>query len=327
VPIKMLDLGRYNRLSIALGSAVVALVSLARWLGWLSLDDLQFILLLALAIIVPLAVPLIVQPGGQGPLPTLSRLAILVQPLATFIGGVSLLQARGPLAGAGATVWLLYTALLALAGLFLVHHSGCQLADICLAMALIYAPIGGVWLVQDRGGIQPLGFSQATVLLTAVHFHYIAFVGLVITGLTIRAIQKRQRAVQRTFYSTVCICMIADPLLVAVGITLTHLTGVHAVESGAAVLLAVCLIIIALLSLHAVVPVVSSAAAKVLLAVASSAVVFTMLLAAAYALGAATHAWTITIPQMIATHGWVNALVFGLCGLVGWQLEHKQRAV
>jgi hypothetical protein len=30
----MLDLGHYNRLSIARGSVVVALVTLARWLGW-----------------------------------------------------------------------------------------------------------------------------------------------------------------------------------------------------------------------------------------------------------------------------------------------------
>jgi hypothetical protein len=325
--IKMLDLGYYNRLSIALGSAVLALVALAQWLGWLLLGDLELILLLAIAFIVPLAVPLIVRPAGQGLLPSLSRLAILIQPLVTFIGGVSLLLARGPLSAVAASVWLLYTALLALAGVFLVLQSGRRLADVCLAMALIYAPIGGAWLVLNRAGIQPLGFGQTTVLLTAVHFHYITFVGLVITGLTIRAIQKRRRAVQRTFYSIVCICMIADPLLVAAGITLTHLTGVYALESTAAVLLAVCLIIIALISLRVVVPVVSSPAAKVLLAVASSAVVFTMLLAAAYALGAATHVWTITIPQMIATHGWVNALIFGVCGLLGWRLACEQRVV
>jgi hypothetical protein len=323
----MLDLGKYNRLSIALGSALVALVALVRWPDWLLLGDLQFILLLALAIIVPLALPLIVQPAGQGPLPTLFRLAILVQPLATFIGGVSLLLARGPLSAVAATVWLLYTAHLALAGVFLVLQNGRQLADVCLAMALIYAPIGGAWLVLDRGGIQPLGFGQTTVLLTAVHFHYITFVGLVITGLTIQAIQNRQRAVRQTFSGIVCTCMIADPLLVAAGITLTHLTGVHALESTAAVLLAGCLIITALLSLRVLVPVVSSPAAKVLLAVASSAVVFTMLLAAAYALGVATHAWTLTIPQMIATHGWVNALIFGLCGLLGWRLAREQRVV
>src|SRR5215831_12146042 len=121
----MLDLLHYNRLSIALGSVVVALVTLSRWLGWLQLGDLELILLLALAVIVPLAVPLTVQPAGQGPLPSLSRLAILVQPLATFIGGVSLLQARGPLAAATAIVWLLYTVLLALAGAFLVLQSEC----------------------------------------------------------------------------------------------------------------------------------------------------------------------------------------------------------
>jgi hypothetical protein len=323
----MLDLGHYNRLSIALGSAGVALVTLARWLGWLQLGDLELVLLLALAVIVPLAVPLTLQLAGQGPLPTLSRLAILVQPLATFVGGVSLLQVRGPLAAAGATAWLLYTMLLALAGAFLILQSDRRLADVCLAMVLIYALIGGVWLVLDRGSIEPLGFGQTTVLLTAVHFHYITFVGLVIAGLTVRAVQKRQRAVQRTFYNVVCICMIVDPLLVAAGITLTHLTGVHALEFTAAVLLAGCLIIIALISLRALVPVVSSPAAKILLTVANSAVILTMLLATAYALGAATHVWIITIPQMIATHGWVNALVFGLCGLIGWRLACEQRMV
>jgi hypothetical protein len=250
-----------------------------------------------------------------------------VQPLATFIGGASLLQVRGPLAAAGATVWLLYTALLAFAGALLVLKGGRLLADVCLAMALIYSPIGGAWLVLDRGGIQPLGFGQTTVLLTAVHFHYITLVGLVITGLTVRALQEGHRVIQQTFYGIICICVITDPLLVAAGITLTHLTGVHVLESTAAVLLAICLILIALLSLRAVVPVVSSPSAKALLAVASSVVVFTMLLAAAYALGAATQAWTITIPQMIATHGWVNALIFGLCGLLGWRLARKQRVV
>jgi hypothetical protein len=49
-----------------------------------------------------------------------------------------------------------------------------------------------------------------------------------------------------------------------------------------------------------------------------------MLFACAYALGAATRIWTITISQMILAHGWVNALVFGLCGLLGWRLRSAQ---
>jgi hypothetical protein len=56
------------------------------------------------------------------------------------------------------------------------------------------------------------------------------------------------------------------------------------------------------------------------LATSSVAVLFTMVFALAYALGAATGAWTITIAQMILVHGWVNTVAFGLCGLLGYRL-------
>jgi hypothetical protein len=50
-----------------------------------------------------------------------------------------------------------------------------------------------------------------------------------------------------------------------------------------------------------------------------------MLVAGAYALGTATGAWTITVSQMIVVHGWINALAFGLCGLLGWRLKMRRK--
>jgi hypothetical protein len=115
--------------------------------------------------------------------------------------------------------------------------------------------------------------------------------------------------------------MLVEPLLVAAGITLTQVSGFHVPEAAAATLLALSVIVVAAVSLHWVVPATRPRLAQGLLAISSGSVVLTMALACAYAIGEATGAWTITIAQMIAAHGWVNALGFGLCGLLGWRLR------
>jgi hypothetical protein len=130
--------------------------------------------------------------------------------------------------------------------------------------------------------------------------------------------------------------MLVCPLLVAAGITFTQITrqqrapesvaALHAPESGAATLLALSLILIAILSLRFVVPTTASPLARTLLAISGISVLLTMLLAAAYAVGGATSAWTITVAQMVATHGWLNALAFGLCGVLGWRLRMVQQS-
>lgn len=176
----------------------------------------------------------------------------------------------------------------------------------------------------DRLGLQPLGFSQTTVLLTAVHFHFITLAALMMTGLTGQIIQQRQRGSPWKLYRMLTGCMLVAPLLVATGITVTQVTGRRELESTAATLFALCLILIALFTLRFIVPSTVPLLARGLLLVSSASVVFTMVFAGAYALGAATKLWTITISQMILVHGWVNALVFGMCGLLGWWLRGTQ---
>lgn len=320
-----LDLTRWNRISIGLGGTVWIVIVLARLLSWIVLDDLELILLLALCVITPLAVPLVPLPKERRLLCDLACLVLFLQPFATLIGGASLLSGMGPLAAVEAFVWLLFTVFIALIGvILLLQKSGRQLANVSLAVAFIYVPIGSTWLVLDRLGIQPLGFSQTTILLTAVHFHFITLTALIITGLTGRAIQATQRGVPWKIYRVMASCMLINPLLVAAGITITQVTGVRFLESAGACLLAFCLILIALFNLRFIIPATTPPLAKGLLVFSSTAMVFTMLFASAYALGAATRIWTITISQMIMVHGWVNALVFGLCGLLGWRLRIEQ---
>jgi hypothetical protein len=318
------DFNRWNRISGVLGAIVWMVIVLLRLVGWIMLDDLKLILLLAFCVITPLAIPHVALPKSGRLLGEISSLVLFLQPFATLIGGASLLFGRGLLAAAAAIVWFLFTVFMALiGGLLLLQKNDQHLADVCLAMALAYVPIGGVWLVLDRLGSQPLGFGQITVLLTAVHFHFITLAALIITGLTGRSIHATQREIPWKIYRVAALCMLINPLLVASGITLTQITGVRFLESAAADLLALSMILIAILNLRYVIPRTVPLYARMLLAFSSIAVVITMLLAGAYALGTATRLWTITISQMIAEHGWINALVFGLCGLLGWRLRRE----
>jgi hypothetical protein len=324
--IHTLDLTRWNRAGIGLGGVAWVLLVLMSILGWRALNDLEVILLLALCVITPLAVPLAAPPRERPLLSALFRLIMRVQPFAALIGGVSFLLGAGPLAAGAAAAWLLFTLLLALLGVGWLRESrNISLAEVCLAIALVYVPIGGAWLVVARLGWQPIGFGQHTSLLTAVHFHYIPLAALIMTGCIGQHIPAARRAVPRMLYRVAALGMLVNPLLVAAGITLAQLIGENFLEPLAAVLLALSLILIAFLSLRFIIPSTASPLARGLLLVSSTAVCFTMLAAGAYALGAATGAWTISISQMIAVHGWINALIFGLCGLLGWRLRAQQK--
>jgi hypothetical protein len=94
-----LDLARWNRISIGLGGIVWLLIVLARLFGWIVLDDLELILLLALYAITPLAVPLVSLPEKHRLLCDLADLVIFLQPLATFMVGLRYCSAedRSPL--------------------------------------------------------------------------------------------------------------------------------------------------------------------------------------------------------------------------------------
>jgi len=328
------DLTRWNHASLGLGGCVWGVVALASLFGWLMLNDLQIVLLLALFVITPLAVPFVLSPKEESPL---SALILFLQPLASLLGGIAFFLNTGLLAATFAALWFLFTDLLALIGLVrlcqIPHRRRTSLADLCLAVAWLYLPIGSTWMVLACWGLQPLGFGVHTDLLTAVHFHFIALAALIITGLTGQTIQTihttqttqtTQHRIFRAVYRIAALGVLIDPLLVAAGLTVAQVTGLHFLDTAPADLLALSLILISLLGLHFVVPTTTSRFAQVLLVLSYTTVFFTMLTAFTYALGVATGAWTITIPQMVLIHGLENALVFGFCGLFGWRIRRGQ---
>ncbi len=316
------------------GALVWLALLLARLAGWIALGDLELILLCALLVLAPLALPQALssaavvgmQRESHALSDELARLVMPTYPVAALSGAASLLLAPGALAGACACVWLLFTGLVAVVGalrllpLSKATSSASRLAEICVSLALVYLPIGAGWLAASRLGLRPLAFSQTTVLLTAIHFHYIPLAALLLTGLLGRSLLRMKRAFPQCLYRLAAMGMIVSPLLVAAGITLSQVSGARFPEAGAATSLTASMITIAGLTLRSLVFSPGPALARGLLATSSAAVLFTMVFALAYALGAATGAWTITIAQMILVHGWVNAVAFGLCGLLGYRL-------
>lgn len=342
---KSRNLTRWNVIATALGGAAWTAVMLLRLASIVMLDDLNTILLLAVLVMTPLALPLAAPPAVPGRRlaalgSALYQFAIIAQPPAALAGSIALFATTDSLlAILAASLWLLYTALLGLLGLVGLARMALArrltLAGACLELALVYLPIGGAWFALARLGARPIGFSPTIVQLTAVHFHFITLAALVITGCTGLALHGGQRrAMRRAMRISIraaTIGMLVGPLLVAAGIMLTQIgsqdrpksiAALHAPESGAAVLLALSLMAVAILSLVFIVPAAGAAPlARVLLAISGVSVLLTMALAAAYAVGGATGSRTLTVAQMIAVHGWLNGLAFGLCGLLGWRLS------
>ncbi|MFL5802073.1 MAG: YndJ family transporter [Roseiflexaceae bacterium] len=281
------------------------------------------LLLLAVLVVVPLALPLAAPPAGASRAALPHRAALLCQPFAAALVVLALLAPAGIPAALLASGWLLLSGLAALTGLFrLLARRNVRADELCIDAGLLYLPIGAVWLLFNRIGFGPLGFGDTIVILTAVHFHYAGFAAPILAGTAGRRIAAARPALWPLF-RLVAAGVIAGIALVAAGITLARFTPV--IEVAAAVLFAASLLALAALVLLVVVPTMRGRLAQTLLAISAASLVVTMLLAGGYALGRFVAGPLIDIPRMVQFHGWLNALGFVLCGLLAWTLTTDHR--
>ncbi len=308
---------------------ILLLLPLANWFGlpvqsggetWL----IERLLLLSLLVFTPLTLSLMAPPANDGVFPWPYRAAVLLQPFGALLAVVSF-QTRTGLTAAILTIgWGLVTALIATFGLWRLwrrwdlRKSLLPMEELCIDAGLIYVTVGSGWLFLSRWGQNPLGFSDAIVLLTAAHFHYAGFAAPILTGLAGRRIQS---GFARKFYLAAATGVMAGPPLVAAGITLSR-----GVEVFSAIALALSLFTLALLTLFVVVPTLEHRAAQLLLSLSALSVVVTMIFACLYAVGRWTGNEIVTLPRMAQVHGVSNALGFVLCGLLGWAIAVKQSA-
>lgn len=274
------------------------------------------LLLFAALVLTPLALELFrdeTEPGAAARGFTwLDRLQL---PAAVLLA-VSCWLAPGPLALLAALPWAGVTALMALIGVTRIRHGGLRrdLDGLCRDAALVFALVGGVWTLADRGGFQPLRFDPAIVTLTAVHFHYAGLLLPLFAGLV-----QRELFFFR-FASRAAVGVVLGVPAVAVGIMVTQLGGGPTVESAAGCGLALAGMAIGILHVRIATDGRQPLATRALLAVAGVALFIAMVLAGLYAMRAFMTVFPgLGIPQMRLLHGTINALGFGLCGVLGWR--------
>jgi hypothetical protein len=272
-----------------------------------ALGPIEILFLLAPLAVVPLAMRLSAVPTEATAALWMAR---RLQPWGALAVVASFLLPRGLLAAFLAGVWLAVTALVAI-------HGGQRLlsarraAEIAVSAGALMLPIGGVWLVISRLGIGAFGFEEPIILLTAVHFHYAAYATLVLVGCVGRA------AGDGRAFRVIAGGAVAGPPLLAAGITFSPL-----LEVAAAVVVALAVSGLGLLTLVRIVPRVPRAAG-LLLGLSSVSAFGGMALAVAYAVGELTWHPVVSLGQMARIHGPLNALGFVLTGLVGWTVAPR----
>ncbi len=270
------------------------------------------ILLLAALVLVPLGLRLS-DDAERGPLARrLLTTANWLQPPAAILLGASFAFDQGWLAAFLAIPWFIVTLLIAAVGALDAWRRGWRLdGSTAFTAAYLFIPVGGGWGLISRAGLNPQDFSDAIVLLTAVHFHYAGFVLPIVAGLVVRSLRPRKSD------QFMLVAIILGVPLIGVGISLSP-----RVEVGAAILLALGCTILAIRQIQAAITS-RDPTCITLLCVSSLSLLAAMGLAAVYAVGEFTgHAW-LSIPTMIRTHGAANAFGFATCGLAGWALKRE----
>ena len=315
-----------------MNSVARASVGAAVWVGFVfarvpNLRDgawAHALLLFAALVLVPLALDLFADESEtETETPArLLRWANLAQLPAAGLLVVACWQPAGGGAALAAAPWVALTVSWATVGFLRLKRDGLrrQLDGLCADAALLLSAIGGAWTLADRIGYAPLGFDAAIVALTAVHFHYAGLLLPLFAGLVQRELFFWRLA------SRAAVGVVLGVPAVAVGITTTRLGWGTSVEAAAGCGLALAGMVVGILHVRIATDGKQPLATRALLAIAGGSIFIGMVLAGVYALRASTTLFPwLGIPQMRMIHGTVNAMGFGLCGVLAWRRVARER--
>jgi hypothetical protein len=247
----------------------------------------------------------VIYPLGLAFLPACAPVALArkLHLAAAILATVSFVLPIGVLAAALVVPWLGLNGLVALGGLLHLKTALKEgLPRILLLAAMFFPVVGGVNLVASRIGYALGGFPEPIILLTAIHFHYIAFAAPILASLAGRskiAVISGLGVVGGT--PLLAAGFIFSPVLkaVAVGVLCVAVTGLA----------------IGQLTVAPALP----GRSRALLTISSLAVIAGMILAGIYEHGFYTGRTWIAIPTMAWSHGILNGVGFSLCGLLAWR--------
>lgn len=211
--------------------------------------------------------------------------------------------------GGFALIWWIYTVFIALYVVLRLWETKIhRIEETSVLFGLIYLAGGGFWFFAYAAHLQMMQFGPLIILLTAVHFHYSAFLIPIFNGLLGRITRKN-----RMLYSWITWVILFSPLLIALGITYSKTLDVIAVG-----------IYMAALYLHAFLVFTTafrSKTGKFLIRLSSAVLMITISFSMIYSFGVFRQDVTLTINQMIWIHGFVNAFFVILPALIGWRIE------
>lgn len=319
----------------ALAMAALALVPGAQLAG---LDLVERLLVLGPAVGIPLGLSLswhgVMARRDQRWL----RAAVRAQPVFALFAVASVLFPAGARAALVSAPWTLYCACVGLLGAvrawarFRASPSILRDPRFALDAALLYLPVGGLWNTLARAGSRPLGFEDAIVRLTAVHFHFAGWVAPLFAARVAIAMRDDPRASEgeRRLSLVALWITVLGPGLVGGAITVSQVSSTRVVELVSAVILALTLLVLGVLTVRVSWRATRSRLARVMLSASSAMLVLTMALAVSYAWARVSGALWPSIPFMARWHGTANALGYAGLGLLGWCIEDvvasRQRA-
>lgn len=202
-----------------------------------------------------------------------------------------------------AAIYLLFTCIVAAYGIYRFLTRGfVHFEEFSIDAALISLSIGGMWFFAHITNIDT-GFSPMFTWLTAIHFHYAAFLLPVFVGLLGRIYKPR-------LYPLAAGILLISLFLLAIGITFSVW-----MEWISVVFYIIGIYMVIYYALK--VPIVRQFQ-KWLIVLSFSSLGMTILFSFLYALGRLTNDFTVSIDFMLQFHGFLNCVIFALFGVIGW---------
>ena len=182
----------------------------------------------------------------------------------------------------------------------------------CVHAAAIFPAIGAAWIVAHRANWTPWGFDPLIVLLTAAHFHHAGFTLPLMAGLNAKASPG-------CWTRLCCMAILLGVPLVAVGITGTHFGVLKIVEPFAVALLVLGALGVAVSQVWRGLERRRTILTRIGFFISGASLFAAMVMALSFGLRYVIPNFALTMPQMWAIHGTLNAFGFGLCGILAWR--------
>ncbi|WKA56573.1 YndJ family protein [Planococcus shixiaomingii] len=227
--------------------------------------------------------------------------------LAAGMAAVAIINFNIPHSAAliGALIYLLVTFWVAWKGVDRFFKRGfSNTAELMIDVGLIYLAVGGMWFFAYIGKFDT-GFGELTTWLTAIHFHYSAFMLCISVGLIGRVRMTK-------LYKMSALVIATGPMAVALGITVSH-----TIEIISVTLYVLAIYALSFYAFRLKFPLAQAISVRIPFVTLCATILGSFL----YAYGNFSGNTVVTIPTMLSIHGFLNCLLFGSFTVIGWAMH------